>query len=94
MHEVGLDHIIGAGSMTGESGRMMLFWPVFLVVDVRDGTHGDAENAIRRRRDPPSLQLACSPREIQERRRIVIPGANNKRDLVFFLKVVQFFGEL
>ena len=42
----------------------------------------------------PASQLPAGAREIQKRRRIVVPGADNEGDLIFFLKVVEFFGEL
>ena len=52
-----------------------------LVIHMRDRADGDAEHAVGRSRDPPSLQLPAGARKIQQRRRIVVPGADDERDL-------------
>jgi len=52
-----------------------------------------AEDAVCWRRNPSGTQLLADARIIQQRRRIVVPSADNERDLILFLKVVEFFGK-
>ena len=61
---------------------------------MRYRTHRDAEHAVGRRCDPSGLQLLARAREIQQRRRIVVSRADDEGDLIFLLKVVEFFGQL
>src|ERR1035438_3937162 len=71
----------------------MLLRSIFLVIDVGYGANGDAKDAVCRGRNPSSLQLVIRSREIEERWRVVVPGANNKRNTVFLLQIVELQSE-
>ena len=72
----------------------MLFRPFALVIDMRHRAHGDPEDAVGGRGDPSGLHLPADAREIQKRRRSIVPGANDEGNLVSLLQIVEFFGQL
>src|SRR5690348_9495755 len=69
----------------------MLLWALGLVVNVRDRADRNAEHAVGRRGDAPRLQLPGCARIVQQRRRVVVAGADDKRNLVSLLQVVELF---
>jgi hypothetical protein len=93
MNEVRLDHIVRAGAVPGEGRRVMLPRSILLVIDLRHRANSDSENAVSRRGNSSGLYLAASLREIQQRRRVIVPGTDDKRNLVFFLQIVELFGK-
>src|ERR1700687_2225617 len=72
----------------------MLARSVRFVTDVRHRADSDPEDAVSRRGNSSVLYLPASSREIQERRRVIVPGADDKRNLIFFLQIIELFGKL
>ena len=69
---------------------MVLFRPVPFVIDVRDRAHRDAEHRIGRRRNATGVELRPGPRVIKEWRRCVVARADDERNLIFLLQIVEF----
>src|ERR1017187_1969950 len=93
MNEVRLNHIIRPRTVPGESGRVVFFGSVLLVIDMRHCANGNTENAVGGGGYSSCFHLATSSRKVQERRRVIVTRADNKRDFVFFLEVVEFLSK-
>ena len=79
--------------MPRERGGLVLLRAVGLEVHMRHGADRDAQDAVRRRRDAPGLQLARRTGIVQQGRGLVVAGADHEGNVVAFLQVVQFLGE-
>ena len=93
MNKVRLDYIVRPRAVPRESGRVMLFRPFALVIDMRHCAHGDPEDAVGGRGDPSGLHLPAGAREIQKRQCVIVPGADDEGNLVPLLKIVEFYGQ-
>ena len=93
MDQVGLDDIVRPGAVARERRGVMLFRAFRLVIHMRDCADRDAEHAVGRRRDSSGRQLPAGARKVQQWRRVVVARADDKRDLIFLLQVVELFGE-